>query len=438
MKVKIEKILIAIILVMITTFNFSIAFATSNESYWDSTFFIANNIANNNESTLNLNISSTNDELSLVSKSAILMDNKTGKVLYDKNPEKKMFPASTTKILTAILVLENCNLNDTVTVSYDAVSSIPDGYSVANLQIGEKLTVEQLLQALLVYSANDAANVLAEYVGGSVDSFVSIMNTKINELGLSDTHFTNAFGKHDENHYTTAHDLAVIMQYCIKNPDFRKLAGSASCAIPATNLSAPRKYTSTNILIDPSNKNYYPYITAGKTGFTTQAGDCLVSCAYKNDLELICVVLGGKTVNGISTRFSETKILYEYGYDNYSIKSVVKENDKIYSLEVPHATKGTKNLDLLSSSSIDVLMKNDAEISDFSPEIILNEDISAPIEEGTVLGSFTYEIDGIKYSADLLASHGVEKSEALNIVLEIFIAFVILLLIYKIFFHKKT
>ena len=208
-----------------------------------------------------------------------------------------MYPASTTKIVTAIIALENCELNESVNVSYDAVMSIPDGYSSASLQIGETLTVEQLLQLLLVHSANDAANVLAEHIGGSVESFVSMMNTKANELQLSNTHFTNTFGKHDNNHYTTAEDLATIMKYCIKNETFRKIAGSASCAIPATNKYGTRKYNSTNELILPNSSYYYPNLTCGKTGFTSQAGDCLVSCSYKDNLELICVILGGKTIN---------------------------------------------------------------------------------------------------------------------------------------------
>ena len=180
--------------------------------------------------------------LDINASSALLVDNKTNKILYSKNENKKMFPASTTKIVTAILVLENHSLDEKVTASYDAVMSIPSGYSTADIQIEEELTVEQLLELLLVHSANDAANVLAEYAGGSVSSFVSMMNTKANELGLSNTHFTNPYGLQDDNHYTTAHDLAIIMQYCLKNDAFRKIAGQASCAIPATNKSNPRKF----------------------------------------------------------------------------------------------------------------------------------------------------------------------------------------------------
>ena len=315
----------------------------------------------------------TAEKPSIISQAAILMDSKTEKILYAKNENKKMYPASTTKIVTAILTLENCNLDEVVTVSYDAIMSIPEGYSSASLQIGEQLTVEQLLQLLLVHSANDAANVLAEYVGGSVESFVSMMNTKIHELNLSHTHFTNTFGMHDDNHYTTAQDLANIMKYCIKNEDFRKLAGSASCAIPATNKYDIRKYNSTNELIIPNNKNYYPYLTSGKTGYTKQAGDCLVSCSYKDDLELICVILGGKTVNDISTRFSETKTLYEYGYNNYSIKTILNTNDVVTQIEISNGTKDTKNLDLLANNTISTLLKNNILEDELTPKINIKE-----------------------------------------------------------------
>lgn len=373
----------------------------------------------------------------LISQAAILMDNKTEKILYEKNANEKMYPASTTKIVTAILALEHCDLNETVTVSYDAAMSIPDGYSSASLQIGEQLTVEQLLQLLLVYSANDAANVLAEYIGGSVESFVSMMNTKINELGLANTHFTNAFGMHEDNHYTTAQDLAQIMQYCIQNEDFRKIAGKASCSIPATNKYDVRKYTSTNELILPNSRNYYPYLTCGKTGYTSQAGDCLVSCSYKDNLELISVVLGGKAVNGTSTRFSETKALFDYGYDNYSIKTIVHENHNVSQIEIKNGTKDTKNLDLLTNSSLDALIDNSLSENELTPTITLNEKIKAPIEQGDKLGTVSYTIDGLEYKTDLIASHMVEKSKLLEYSIEFGIGISIILLIYFKFFHKK-
>lgn len=405
-KLNLKKIWIVFFIIMWTIFNFSYVFATSETP-------------------------------ELISQAAILMDNKTGKILYAKNQNEKMYPASTTKIMTAILTLENCHLDDVVTVSYDVVMSIPDGYSSASLQVGEELTVEQLLQLLLVHSANDAANALAEHVGGSIESFVSMMNTKVHELGLSNTHFTNSFGRHDDNHYTTASDLAMIMKYCIKNEDFRKIAGKASCAIPATNKYNTRSYASTNELIIPNTKNYYPFLTCGKTGYTTQAGDCLVSCSYKDDLELICVILGGKTVNNTSTRFSETKTLYEYGYHNYSMKTLLNQNDFITNLEIKNATKDTKNLDLLASTSITALVENSFSENDLNSEINLKENLKAPIEQGDTLGNITYMVDGVEYKTDLIASHSVKKSKLLDYILKFGLVILILITIYFVFFRRK-
>ena len=346
-----------------------------------------------------------NDEPNINAKSAILIDNKTNKILYNKNSNDRMFPASTTKIMTAILAIENCNLNDKATASYNAVMTIPSGYSTANIQIDEELTIEQLLELLLVHSANDAANVLAEYVGGSVDSFVSMMNTKANELGLSGTHFTNPYGLHDDNHYTTAHDLAILMQYCFKNDTFKKICGQASCAIPQTNKSDPRKYSSTNEMLVANNSNYYPYLSVGKTGFTTEAGECLVSVAYHNDLELIGVILNS------NSRFNDTRSLYDYGFNNFSIQNIVKEKDTIATITVANATLKTKNLELLVSEDIPVLASKTTNLSDIKPQISLNSNISAPIEEGSILGKVTYTVEGVGYTTNLIAANSVQKSK---------------------------
>ena len=368
----------------------------------------------------------TNSEPNINAESALLIDNKTNKVLYSKDMNRKMFPASTTKILTAILVLENHSLDEKVTASYNAVMTIPSGYSTASIQIDEVLTVEQLLELLLVHSANDAANVLAEYTGGSIDSFVAMMNTKINELGLSDTHFTNPYGLQDNNHYTTAHDLAIIMQYCLKNDDFRKIAGQASCAIPSTNKSEPRKYSSTNELLIAGNSNYYPNLIAGKTGYTSEAGECLVSAAYNDNLELVGVILNS---NG---RFKDTRSLYNYGYTNFSIKNIVNEKDIITNVEVKNATKDTKNLNLLVSEDIPVLANNSDDLSKIEPQITLNSDIKAPIEDDQVLGKVSYSVNGITYSTDLIAANNVEKSNFVLYCLYGLGSLILILISYKI------
>ena len=378
------------------------------------------------------------DAPKVTSEAVILMDKNTEKILYEKNATEKMYPASTTKILTAILTIENLDLNENVTISENAVTSIPEGYVTADLQVGEILTVEQLLEILLLHSANDAAVALAEHVGGTVDSFVSMMNTKINELGLSNTHFTNPYGRQDPNHYSTAYDMAIIMKYCMDNEEFRKIDGLASCAIPATNLHEPRMYSSSNRMIDPSDENYYPYITAGKTGFTTQAGECFISCSYKDDIELIAVVLGGEGINDPQARFSDTKSLYEYGYSNYSLKNIVDADDIVYQMQIPNATKETRNLNLIAKNSINALVNNNFQNTSLTPEVTLKtEDISAPIDEGEVLATAKYTVDGEEYEVDLVADHSVEKSQNEKLAIEIIFILIILVLLIKYFKSKK-
>lgn len=372
-----------------------------------------------------------NNTIELNASSALLIDNRTNKILYNKDENKRLFPASTTKIVTAIIVLENHSLNEEVTASYDAVMTIPSGYSTANIQIGEILTVEQLLELLLVHSANDSANVLAEYAGGSIDSFVSMMNTKVNELGLTDTHFTNPYGLQEDNHYTTSHDLAVIMQYCLKNETFRKISGQASCAIPATNKSEPRKYSSTNELLIAGNRNYYPYLIAGKTGYTSKAGGCLVSVAYNNNLELISVILNS------NDRFGDTKKLFNYGYSNFSLKNIVNEDDIITSTNVKNAKKNSQNLDLKVTENVPVLVNNNDNLESISPQIEINSNIEAPIEEGQNLGKVSYTVNGVTYSTNLVASQNVEKSEVLTYLFYGFGIIILILLTYRIFASNK-
>lgn len=368
-----------------------------------------------------------NDNIDINASAALLIDNRTNKILYSKNENEKLFPASTTKIITAILVIENYSLDEKVTASYDAIMNIPQGYATANIQVGEELTIKQLLDMLLVHSANDAANVLAEYAGGSISSFVAMMNTKINELGLTSTHFTNPYGLQDDNHFSTAHDLAVIMQYCLKNNTFKQLSGQASCAIPATNKSAPRKYASTNELLIAGNINYSPYVISGKTGFTSKAGGCLVSMAYHNDLELISVILNS------NDRFGDTRKLYNYGYDNYSLKNIVNANDVITSIEIKNASKTPSKLDVLVSETVPVLAKNSDDLKNITPEIALNKNISAPITEGQTLGKVSYTVYGVTYTTDLIAASNIEANKISKYIFYIIGFLILILLTYRIF-----
>ena len=328
------------------------------------------------------------DEPSITAGSAILIDSNTEKILYSKNENEKMYPASTTKILTAILAIENCKMDDIVTVPYEAISSIPSGYSIAALQAGEQISVENLIKVLLVHSANDAANVLAYHISGSIPQFAIKMNEKISELGLKNTHFTNPSGIHDENHYTTAYDLSIIMKYAMKNPTFRALTKLKSCTIPATNKFEERVFSTTNELLIQDNRDvasnyYYKYAIGGKTGYTTEAKNCLVSVSNKDGLELISVILSvGMLPNNISGKFVETKALFNYGYDNYTIIKLREKNAIATQVIVKNGTKETKNLDLLISNDISALVKADEMEDKFEPEIKLIDNISAPISKG--------------------------------------------------------
>ena len=354
------------------------------------------------------------------SPAALLMDSCSGKVLYEKNMNEKRYPASLTKVMTAVVVLENCNLKDTATVSYDAVMSLSSGYVTANLQIGEELTVEQLLYVLMVGSSNDAAIVLAEHVSGSVESFSELMNQKAKELGCTSTNFVNPNGVHDENHYSTAYDLALMAKYAMQNETFRTLVSTTSYKLPITNKydREDRLFTTTNSLLIINNNNrtdnyYYKYATGIKTGFTTPAGNCLIASANKNDLELITVVLGsGQTDEGLSERYIDTKNLFDYGYDTYTLREVIKSGGVVQTTNISNATRDTKKLDAVVANDISVLIKQKDRNSALLPEVELNDNLKAPINKGDVIGTVSYTVEGITYCEDLLANSDVKKSKA--------------------------
>lgn len=375
----------------------------------------------------------------------LLMDADSGKVLYNKNGNARMFPASTTKIMTAILTLENCKLDDVAVASHNAVYSIPYGYSVATIQEGEELTIEQLLNVLLIPSANDAAVVLAEHIAGSVEAFSEMMNNKALELGCTGTHFVNPNGIHNENHYSTAYDLALMGKYAMKFDAFKQIVRKTSYALPTTNKydKENRLFNTTNTLIkknyssSPSNY-YYEYATGAKTGYTDPAKSCIVATAKKGDVSLIAVVLHGESTDeGLSQRELDCKTLFEYGFNNYSVKPIVSEGSVAQEVLVKNATSETENLDLLYSDDLSGLVPNDLDLNSITPTVTLTDGISAPIAEGTKLGTITYNIDGLDYSCDLLASHTVYKSNFMKTLLELILLILFLFIFAKFLNYKK-
>ena len=404
-------LLLASILILLFNTNFSYA-----EDLIDS------GILQNTENT-------TNDNLKIYSDAVILIENQTGKTLYEKNSEQKMYPASTTKILTAILSIEKGNLNDKVTVSKTAIAQMKPGYTSAYLSEGEIISVEDLLKVLLINSANDASNVLAEYISGSIDSFVTLMNEKSKELGCTNTHFVTTNGLHDDNHYTTAKDLAIIARYCMQNETFRKIVSMKKCVIPATNKSEERIYKNTNDLINPTSGYYYPSCIGIKTGFTSEAKNCLISACSKNGLQVIAVVLGASiTENHKSARYVDSKTLYDYTYSNYSIQNIAKASSVIETIEVKNATDKTKSLDLKLEKDLNVLVNN-KDNENIKTEIVLKDNISAPIATNSVVGNITYIVGADKYTINLLASHDVEKKENIIWILRLSLFLILLILI---------
>ena len=349
----------------------------------------------------------TND-LNVDAKASLIIEENSGKVIHEDNSNIKNYPASVTKILTAILTLENCELTDTVTVSKTAISNIPSGYVIAPLFVGEQMSVEDLLYALMLKSANDAAYVLAEHVGGSVEGFSEMMNKKAEELGCKNTHFVNPNGIHNSNHYTTAYDMYLIARYAMKNEEFVKIVSTYQHALSATNKYSKndRIMKNTNSFVNPSSRYYDENVKGIKTGTTLQAGNCLITNISKNGFDVITVILGARTSE---SKFSETKKMMNYTFDNYEFTQIHKKGDVIKNIEVEKATKETKSLNLIISDDIKAINNIKIKAEEIEPEISLVDEIIAPILKGQELGTIKYTVDGLEYNAKLLAENDVIK-----------------------------
>ena len=256
-------------------------------------------------------------EPDLVSNAAIVIDASTGQVLYEKNAHDKKYPASITKILTTIIALDhNVNFDDTITMSENAIWGIERDSTNIGLDVGEKVTVGDCIYATMVKSANECAYAVAEYVAGDLESFAKLMNEKASEIGCEDTHFVTPNGLHDDDHYTTAYDMALITKYALQNDTFRQIAGTLSYTVPATNKSEEAvELWNGNKMINSSTSYYYEYCEGGKTGYTTKANNTLVTFSKKDGLELICVILD---CDGAKYAYTDSKALYNYCYNNYT------------------------------------------------------------------------------------------------------------------------
>jgi len=323
-----------------------------------------------------------------LSPGVILMEESTGTILYEKNSDEAHYPASITKIMTTLLALENGNLSDMVTFSDDAINNT-EGSGIAR-DYGEQMTLEQCLYGVMLESANECAYAVAEHVGGTVENFVDMMNAKAKELGCTNTHFANPHGLQDENHYTTAHDMALIAQAAYQNETFRIIIGTKMYTIPPTNKHAEetvlRNHHDMLCTYHNANRKYlYPYCVGGKTGYTATANSTLVTYAEKDGMTLICVVMNTQSPN----QFIDTVNLFDYAFDNFQVLNVA-ENDTDYSAETTVDNGNLNNIAPfveLDKEAVIVLPKT-AEFSDTSSSVEYND------SDPEIAGSITYTYAG--------------------------------------------
>ena len=259
--------------------------------------------------TAQITIDESIQKPSVSSEAAVLYDATTGQVLFDKNANQQMYPASMTKLMTALLVAENCSLDDTVTYSETATHGLESGAATVQLDTGDTLSVRDSLYALLLKSACEVANGLAEKVSGTQAAFAELMNQRAQQLGCTNTHFANASGLNDTNHYTTAYDMALITKAAFDNETVRTIASTVNYTLPAAKNRGELAITNGNKMINPANSQHYDGIIGGKTGYTSKAGNTLATAVQKDGHELIAVVM-----KSTQQQYTDTKALLDYGY----------------------------------------------------------------------------------------------------------------------------
>ena len=358
-------------------------------------------------------------------KAALLVDWDTETVLYAKNEHAELYPASLTKIMTALLTLEAVDqgklaLDQELTATATALDGLAADGSTAGIKVGETMTVENYLKCMLIVSANEACDVLAEGVSGSVSAFVDAMNARAAELGCKNTHFVNPNGLHDSQHYTSAWDLYLITREALKYPEFMAVCDMGVAEIPATNLSESRRLRTTNYLLSNWRAAGYLYPDAHgiKTGSTSEAGHCLVSSATRGSRSLISVVLGADRVvgeNGVADvkSFSETKRLFEWGFANFSTQTVLTELDML--ADVPVALSKIDSVAVHPDREVTLVLPNDVGPEDLERKLTLEENVQAPVSAGQELGSVELSHNGTVYvSVPLVALNDVEASKLLT------------------------
>lgn len=336
---------------------------------------------------LNNSLDENNETVNISAKTAILIDQITGYVLYEKNSDQKSFPASTTKVMTALLTLEKTkDLKQKIKMSHNAIYNLEPGSSHIAMNEGETLTVEQALYGLLVASANEVANALAEYVSGNIADFCALMNERAKELGCRNTNFVNAHGFHNQDHYTSAYDLALMMQEAVKYDEFNKIISTIRYEIPPTEKqSQTRILFNTNKMIH-KGKFYNPNIIGSKTGYTNEAGHTLVTYAQKNNIKLISVVMGEKNFDA----YMDTDRLLDYGFNRFYDLDLLKKSGLQKNCIVTQKYKNKlfdiDTVNVYPESDIKLELPDGITKEDLKIKVRLPEKISAPVNKDTAVG----------------------------------------------------
>ena len=354
----------------------------------------------------------------ITSNAYVLYNPKTNEVMESKNADVKMYPASLTKMLTALVSYELCeNLEDVITVSENAVKSIyGTGSSKAYIKIGEQISVKQMLYLMMLPSGNDAANALAEHFCGSNQAFAKEMNKKAKELGMKNSHFVNPHGLHDNNHYTTAADLALLADAYCQVEVLRNVATSKEFFMPATNKQPERIINTTNFMMVEKSGYYYEYAKGLKTGYTDDAGHCLVANARKGEIEYICVLLDCPEVwqgkGYIRSEFLEAAKIFEYAFETYETVKIADKGTKVGENKVFETFD--KTVDIVLKDDVFATLKKGTDLSDLKINYKLdnvNEDklLLPTISSGDKLGVAKLYLNGVYLGkTDVLANNTVK------------------------------
>lgn len=345
----------------------------------------------------------------------------TGKVIYEKDADKKVYPASTTKIMTALLALENIPDLDTPQIELklylqNALSGT--GASLAGILRGETFTPRELLYAALLPSGNEAAMMLGDYVGdGSLDYFAEMMNEKAAELGAVNTHFVNASGMHDDDHYATAYDMYLITMAALENETFREIVSTNYYYAGEDQNGNPLHWNTTNFLISPGSTYYYPYATGVKTGTTDEAGRCLVSTAEKDGYHYLMVMMGAPQYDFNGEKLEENMVfkqtigLYDWAFSSFSNKTLIEKDVGVGEVPLKLARGGKDYLLIKSGEVFTDLLPNEIEASSITMELDLPAVINAPIEEGDQVGTIRLMLAGEEIgSVPAVAAEDVDAS----------------------------